>query len=310
MTGFPLRPCYALLLLSIVAGGCAAGDPTAERRDLESALAPRPLDLGSAPLAEGGAGPEADPDIDVALPDAGTAVGPVALCSVDLAVGTRHAETPTWRGDASFDPSGGVISTYRWTLTDQPEGSVAELPDGAANLEDFVWDLAGTYVAELVVANEEGEESAPCSATFMAVPADDLWVEMFWTHDSDDMDLHVVAPGGSPDSFTSDCYFANCTGAGLDWGIRGESVDNPSLDLDDIPGTGPENTRIGTPADGTYTVVVHDYPTSVYSGLNTVTVNIYVGGALAWTDTRDIDGEDEYEDFATVSFPDGTVTTD
>lgn len=53
---------------------------------------------------------------------------------------------------------------------------------------------------------------------------------------------------------------------------------------------------------------VHDYPGSVYEEVNGVTVHVYVYGVLAWSETRGMSGEDVYEPFVDVSFPDGVVT--
>ena len=123
------------------------------------------------------------------------------------------------------------------------------------------------------------------------------------------MDLHMTYNGGAYNS-PNDCYFGNCKNpfSPLDWGVIGDTTDNPVLDLDDISGTGPENINMGSPSSGTYTVVVHDYPSSSFPGGNSVTVTIFLGGAQVWTDTRVISGEDTYTEFAEINYPSATVT--
>ena len=182
---------------------------------------------------------------------------------------------------------------------------------------DFVPDMAGTYVAELVVMNEFGEASEPCVATLVAVPTDNLWVELVWESPGDpwdaedDMDLYLLAPGATLDDADGDgvldgiaadniCFWGNCR-RGLEWGEEGLTEDNPFLDLDDFK-DGPENIRIANPEDGVFTVVVHDFNSSAaeYHELSLVTVNIYLYGELAWTETRDVCGEEEYIEFASI----------
>ena len=89
----------------------------------------------------------------------------------------------------------------------------------------------------------------------------------------------------------------------------GDTTDARSLGMDDISGTGPENITLQSPASGTYTVYVHDYPGSVYSSGNDVTVSIFLGGAMVWSDTRTISVEDSYTAFAEISYPSAVVTS-
>lgn len=232
---------------------------------------------------------------------------PVAVCSSDPSEVLAIHETADWIGNSSYDTDGGSIVDYRWTLLSSPAGATATMPGGGANRRNFAPDVAGEYVAELVVIDDDNLASDPCYATLNATAGDGLWIEMFWERSGDDMDLHLLAPGGSLADYFTDCYYANCTG-GLEWGVSGTS-DNPYLDLDDIPGTGPENINVDSPSRGTYTVYVHDYPGSVYNGTNNVTVNVYWGGRLIWTDTRNVNSEGYYAPFVAVAVPSGVATS-
>ena len=230
---------------------------------------------------------------------------PVAVCSVDPTEVLAIHESADWIGNSSYDPDGS-ITDYSWTLYSSPPGATSTMPGGTANRRGFTPDVAGEYIGELVVTDNDGLVSEPCYATLNATAGDGLWVESFWTNSGDDMDLHLLDDGGVLTT-DSDCYFANCTWGSLNWGGAGPS-DDPILDLDDIPGTGPENINIDSPARGTYTVYVHDYPGSVYTSRNDVTVNVYLAGRLVWTDTRNINAEGCYEPFVEVTVPGGATT--
>lgn len=231
---------------------------------------------------------------------------PIAKCSVSPNPITPPFETATWDGRESYDPNGMEITEYQWSLVEKPAGSAVHMPDGEAVRQDFMPDLAGSYVGQLIVVNEIGETSDPCTVTLESVPAQNLWVEMYWTHAQDDMDLHLLAPNGNLRSNT-DCYYENCVRRGLDWGEPRYDGDNPSLDLDDIPGVGPENINILDPEDATYTVYVNDYGSTRFTGDNEVTVNVYLNGSRVYTDTKTISGENEDVKFAEIDWSAGRV---
>jgi hypothetical protein len=76
-------------------------------------------------------------------------------------------ETVTLDASGSHDVDGDELN-YRWSLTSQPTGSLAQLSDPAAVGPTFVADMAGSYTVQLIV-NDPGHASAPDTVTILAV---------------------------------------------------------------------------------------------------------------------------------------------
>lgn len=232
-------------------------------------------------------------------------IKPIAMCQSNRRQIAPLRESADLFGDESYDPNGYDIIDYQWTLVEQPDGSGVSFSDRSANSYGFTPDLAGDYVFQLVVANDRCVLSDPCEVSLSAVPNEDLWIELSWEHPGDDMDLHLIENNAAYDS-EGDCYFGNCvsdSGRALDWGQPGILDDNPKLDLDDIDGTGPENINISVPAEGVYTVMIHDYPGSEFYGANTASLRIHLAGEIAFEDTVTIEGEDSRTPVAVINWP-------
>jgi hypothetical protein len=244
----------------------------------------------------------------------GVGKNPTAICGPDIISAPFATE--------QFDGSASVVQplTYQWVLT-PPTGSTATLSSYTSATPSITLDLAGTYVGVLTVTNTVGDTDS-CGQNIEAIPNENFRIEMYWAESGDDMDLHLLEAndgsgnGGQPRT-GSDCYFSNCVqggffGGGLDWGVQGNANDDPSLDLDDISGIGPENINIVAPAlnpyAGEYIIFVHDYPGSSYTPPNDVTVNIYLNGVLVQTFTFAHVGEDGDYYVARIEWPSGVIT--
>ncbi|MEM1416699.1 MAG: hypothetical protein AAGH15_17435 [Myxococcota bacterium] len=197
-----------------------------------------------------------------------TPIPPVVRCRN---VETRPLEFVDVSATATDD---GAIVATRWTLIELPPGSGAMPPAPADSLDTtFFPDLAGTYVLRFEATDDDGLTSA-CEARVTAIATEGLRVEVFWDTNRTDMDTHLLNPEATSWFNENDCYYANCDGgAVLDWGDVGVTEDDPSLDIDDTDGFGPENINVDEPAPGTYRVGVH-----AFRGSANVTVNIYCGG--------------------------------
>jgi hypothetical protein len=88
------------------------------------------------------------------------------VASPGNAQNTITGMTVTLDGSASQDANGDPL-TYRWTLTSKPSGSTASLSSSNSVKPTFTADLAGNYVATLVV-NDGTIDSASNTVTVIA----------------------------------------------------------------------------------------------------------------------------------------------
>ena len=166
------------------------------------------------------------------------------------------------------------------------------------------------YLIELKIIAQDGTSSV-CYAEAYGLTGNSLHVELFWDLPSD-VDLHVMNPtdqnlsvnnidienpsldpdlenwrsrtnsewwsGYGTTGTGRDCHYSNCK-SGVAWGVPGEN-DDPSLDRDDITGTGPENINVAAPKEGWYRVSIH-YFSSSDEGTDAHT-RIYCNGVVAY----------------------------
>ena len=262
-------------------------------------------------------------------------------------VQVRPLDVVTLDGSASTDPDGpnGRPVEYTWTVVARPAGSTSQpverLHDDFTPAEGgpadrpstprakFFVDLAGEYVLQLHVADHYGAEApstlcpaAPALIHIKAVPEEKLHIQLTWDTPEDadqtddlgtDVDLHLRHPSSSSwfAQDGTDCYYSNPT---PDWGRPGDTNDDPSLDIDDVNGAGPENINIARPessqsADRGYRVGVHYFaaegPTvgDDYRPLkSTATVRIFVDGQMAYEGSKLLRDTNDFWTVADVKF--------
>lgn len=115
----------------------------------------------------------------------------------------------------------------------------------------------------------------PVTETAMAV-------KLQWTSNGTDVDLHFVGPGGRFYEAPNDCYYGNRT---PDWGVNGDTTDNPFLDTDDVDGYGPEEINLAAAPAGRYDIYVHYFADNSVRSTDAI-VEVYISGQLAATRNR------------------------
>jgi hypothetical protein len=233
--------------------------------------------------------------------DEGVCSAPVVMCPSGLTA--QVLSTVTLSGSGS-DPDGGAV-TYRWTVTGRPAGSASNPTSPTSASTNFYLDASGTYTLQLCVTDNEGVTSC-CTTSVVSTPPGVLHVELQWDQAWGDADLHLLnVTRTPPDGWwtVDDDYFANPT---PDWGPAGATA-NPTLDVDDRDGFGPENITITqSPQSGTYNIAVHNYCgySAGGSGPMTATVRVYCMGALVATYSGvHIDRTDDWVTVARVTWP-------
>lgn len=217
--------------------------------------------------------------------------------------------------DSSPSTPNGAIVGHRWTLQERGPDSTVLLSSPNTVETGFVFanrrgvDVAGRYEACGFVTDELGTESNNrCCVAFEAIPSQSFLVQLTWAQSTGDMDLHVTRKSGSTYCVNSlgggssgvdapfssdncaantDCGFYNCrteSTSSPDWdGVAGRTGGDPSLDIDDLSGFGPENINVDLAVAGSY-----GFGATTFSGGTpyTMTMRLFIFGRLAgeWQD--------------------------
>lgn len=223
-------------------------------------------------------------------------------------------------GSDSYDPAdpndSSLIAGYYWEIIEFPAGtnpSDFQIQGQNSPYFSFWLPLAGHYVVRLTVTNTSGVQSgdtADARKEFDVVPGSRLHVQLTWDNSSNDQDLHLTNYGALPASCAStgcicdmdyDCHWQNCNPGDAEmpawFGGQAGNGPNPSLDIDDTNGLGPENINIDSPQPGTYRVNVHHWSSSTDGGGGSTrnTIRIYLDGIQAAEYRRSISGEQLWE---------------
>lgn len=279
--------------------------------------------------------------------------GTINACPVPAVAQAEYTVLPldvvTLDATPSNDPDGSLVR-YEWVLVESPEGTGQPHPferftnpnrpqdggradDPSTPTAQYFVDLAGVYVFELRVTDNLGmvapSETCPdpvARITIASEPDQDIHIQLTWNTPGDanqtdgdgtDVDMHLLHPRGMNwDQAPLDCYYANKT---PDWGPAGPPG-NPTLDIDDTSGAGPENINVEEPEDTSvlgnpYRLGIHYYRAESFIsgtyGPSTATVRVYLGGDLDYEGEQELRATDNFWDVVGIEWgPNGRRTVE
>ncbi len=311
-----LRCAFWLIVASVAAcGGALPPAPTASDdavQDVALADTPTGETAEDAKVDVPDLSPDVSPDVSAEVPDASADVQ-LALCPspvIDVLEGDEVVPQSLLhlKGDGSKGTNGSKILSYKWTVK-QPSGSTKGfVPSSTFSNPTFTPDAAGEYEFCLDVVDANGVKA--CAQTcqiVLVVPNNSVHVELLWDTPADpdqtdtgpaagaDMDLHFASSNAKqpdldcdkdPDPWFDnpyDCFWFN---GQPQWGSSNLAIkDDPTMDLDDTDGAGPENINLEQPEGATtqphwYAIGAHYWNDHDF-GVSFATVTVYLYGAVA-----------------------------
>jgi PKD repeat protein len=233
------------------------------------------------------------------IADSNIATVTVTVIRVDI---TSHENGQTVNQE-TITLQGTVSDTSITEATLSVNGASSTIPVTSGSFSQEINVITGENTITVTVTNAQG-----CSAsdTITLLSAPGIRIELTWDTNFDDLDLHLVSPGGDLWDIPGDCYFDN---KNPDWdGSGGPSPGDPLLNVDDKDGYGPEYITLEDPSnDGTYLVVVHFWHDEDPQEGSTATVRIWINGVLVFTDSHTLENREVWE-CARIDWPSGNVS--
>lgn len=238
---------------------------------------------------------------------------PIADFTIDP---SNHAPHLPVQLDAteSYDPDGHEPLTYEWRIFRKPLGTTAEFDDPTSPTPTLIVSEPGDYEIGLDVFDSlglacrpiEGSDLLPCAKQNLQVLSeDDLVITLAWTHPVTDLDLHLLDTGAELYS-SRDCFWDNRT---PDFGIPGDTSDDPRFTKESLKGFGPEEIVFSKPSDGTYTVMV-DFAKAngAPDPLTDAILRVYVYGKLEAEMRATLELPGQVWEVLTIEWPSAAIT--
>jgi hypothetical protein len=158
-------------------------------------------------------------------------------------------------GTASYDPDDEDAELlYTWEVVSAPADADYTLNYEQSGTPEFKAATLGEYELGLFVTDEDTYDSEnPAGVIIEVVPWEDLKIDLQWDLTGVDLDLHLIGPEGEYFG-ESDCFYGNPS---PDWGVEGDSTDNPNLAIDDEGSNLTETILLERPEQGVYSIGVH-----------------------------------------------------
>jgi hypothetical protein len=270
-------------------------------------------------------------DVTVPLKISGPAT-PIAVARVKSVNNTPVGDEPTFAPlddivltleDSYARTPGATITAFEWWIINKPNESSADLTTPAAmttrlhfnssGTQHSGLDVAGTFEIGARVTDSNGVVSVnDARVVVQPIPSEALHVQLTWDSPDYDYDLHLIKDAG-PWCSENSCYYANCGASSPfvtlpEWdGVAGASAGDPRQDINDLSGYGPENINVDAPVDAIYRIGVHAYSFSVTTEV-WATIKVYVNGALAYEDAREMSSGNAFWQPAEVEWSNGAAT--
>ena len=153
------------------------------------------------------------------------------------------------------------------------------------------------------ISGQSGNDTVTVNANIQPYA---IKAELTWDTNYTDLDSHLIAPGYAMRDSFGDCYFGNNN---PDWNRSGgNDTGDPSLDVDNTWGYGPEYIVLQSPPfNGIYQYKVHYWSDNEH-GNSTATVKIWIYGVKVFQGNKTMSNDDVW-DCANIDWPSGNITT-